>query len=164
MKNQINVAVLGLLLACASGCVAEVGDGMKDPDEPVAESAEAIVWMGHLYTINVVPTTQAQARNQCLANGLYLVSVNSSSEEDWLHQQQLNRGTGYWWIGLTDATEGNWVWDDGSLYGYSNFIPGEPNNANDEDCVEDRGPYENLGKWNDISCGSIRKFICEGPL
>ena len=62
-------------------------------------------------------------------------------------------------IGLHDINDERnnnrtgWIWTDGSPYHesmYHKWSPGEPNNANNEDCVE---IYTgNGGFWNDIDC------------
>ncbi|XP_078700976.1 uncharacterized protein LOC144927433 [Branchiostoma floridae x Branchiostoma belcheri] len=66
---------------------------------------------------------------------------------------------GLFWLGLVDRrVEGVWKWVDGTRLGnYSAWLPGEPNNQNNEDCAI----Y--LGKeWNDDQCGkSDIKFICQ---
>ena len=75
------------------------------------------------------------------------------------------------WLGLrkTHAT-GNFLWADGSpLKGYTNWIPGEPNNARGQElCTEIlvSGKYR-LGKWNDVNCNIVHYkllMVCEKPL
>ncbi|XP_035689154.1 macrophage mannose receptor 1-like [Branchiostoma floridae] len=70
-------------------------------------------------------------------------------------------------FGLADRRqEGVWEWVDGTpLGGYSAWMPGEPNNDNDEDCVLYYDRKTNDGKtWNDDKCSSAKKFICEVKL
>jgi hypothetical protein len=67
------------------------------------------------------------------------------------------------WIGLSDsATEGSWVWVDGSSLTYANWGSGEPNGATDsEDCLEFIGPnHINYLLWNDAPCELSRMTMC----
>jgi len=62
------------------------------------------------------------------------------------------------WIGLTDKwEERKWVTPDWKTIRYSNWDANEPNDAGDEDCA-----YQKSSKrWNDLPCGSLKKFICQ---
>eukprot|EP00978_Attheya_sp_CCMP212_P032574 scaffold127978_cov65-Attheya_sp.AAC.2 len=52
-------------------------------------------------------------------------------------------------LGLTDiATEGNWVWSDGSEVSFTKWGGMQPDNSNNEDCVHTYSG--NL--WNDNQC------------
>ena len=45
---------------------------------------------------------------------------------------------------------------------FGNFNSGEPNNHQDEDCVEIYSKDgDKFGKWNDEDCGALRNYICE---
>ncbi|KAL9963762.1 hypothetical protein ACROYT_G027300 [Oculina patagonica] len=74
------------------------------------------------------------ANASCKADGAQLVKIESADKNDFIKSLL---GEGYYWIGLTDAeTEGDWKWSDGSNFtGYANWISGDPNNYNNEDCV-----------------------------
>ncbi|XP_019614540.1 PREDICTED: uncharacterized protein LOC109462428 isoform X1 [Branchiostoma belcheri] len=67
---------------------------------------------------------------------------------------------GFFWFGLVDQhTENEWQWVDGGnlVRGQSDWKPGEPNNAGDEDFAE---YFPN--KWNDVGGNARnRKFICQ---
>ncbi|MBM4287520.1 MAG: hypothetical protein FJ135_05120 [Deltaproteobacteria bacterium] len=81
---------------------------------------------GHYYTITKNIGTWHQARDEAVAAGGYLVTINDAAEETWLRQTFSLEYT--YWIGLTDEKEeGRWVWvgEDSS---YLNWAPGEPNN------------------------------------
>ena len=63
------------------------------------------------------------------------------------------------WIGLTDSnTEMTFEWIDDSELLYTNWRPGEPNEAGSEDCVE---IWDVTGVWNDKSCGVSNHIICQ---
>ena len=65
------------------------------------------------------------------------------------------------WIGASDTSkEGNFTWDNGGRPvspGYTNWGGNEPNNLNEEDCVQ----YSSLFVWNDNNCGNLFRGICE---
>ncbi|XP_021091715.1 low affinity immunoglobulin epsilon Fc receptor isoform X2 [Mesocricetus auratus] len=97
-----------------------------------------------------------QARFACSDLEGRLVSIHSQEEQDFL-MKHINKDA---WIGLRDLNvEGQFIWMDGSPVGYSNWSPGEPNNAEQgEDCVMMRGS----GQWNDNSCRSfLDAWVCE---
>ena len=62
-------------------------------------------------------------------------------------------------IGLTDrANEGVFEWFDATEYnGVENWAPGEPNDSNNEDCVQISA---SSGTWNDVDCEKSRNFMC----
>lgn len=111
---------------------------------------------GHCYRESPSTTSWTSARSYCQNRNAHLVTVNSGSENDFIH----NTWGGDHWLGYNDrANEGVWTWTSGSS-SYTNWNSNEPNNAGgDEDCGEMRGP----GNWNDLSCGNTAQntAICE---
>ena len=153
--------VVWLTASCSPDAANTSEDGNKD--ETIVEVAEPIKWdgNGHDYLFILAPATWDQARATCLINGYYLVSINTAAEEAWLHAQENTKGGSAWWIGYSDTGfEGLWVWEDQSSSTYTNWNPGEPNNQGDEDCVTDNVNVI-AGKWDDWTCSSAAKFICE---
>ena len=66
-----------------------------------------------------------------------------------------------YWIEATDvAKEGTFIWtSDNSTVGFGNWYPGEPNNYNNEDCVNIcRNEH-----WNDADCNRKYSYICQTP-
>jgi hypothetical protein len=93
----------------------------------------------------------AQASSHLGAQG-YLVTITSAGEQAFLNT--LNPNNAQLWIGASDRiTEGNWIWDDGPEAGqsafapYSNWNPGEPNNAGGEDYAVG---WWSGDRWNDL--------------
>ncbi|XP_070539201.1 perlucin-like protein [Ptychodera flava] len=99
------------------------------------------------------------AERVCNGMGASLVIINDADENLFL--KAFTRHQRHIWIGVTDVeVEGVWVWVDGSPLTYSNWMPGEPNNAGKrEHCAH---LYSNQhGKWNDYPCSTRFGFICE---
>ena len=66
-------------------------------------------------------------------------------------------GGGDIWIPLSDQeSESSFVWTDGTELEWANWVGGEPNNVNNQDCAymwrEDR--------WDDLQCSSKKKYVC----
>jgi gliding motility-associated-like protein len=110
-----------------------------------------------LYFINPQFMTGPQAQAYAQTFGANLISVQSASENADLVQALSNQGYSaeVIWIGYSDeTTEGSFVWYDGSPVVYSNWAPGEPNNAGDEDCTQ---IYPD-GGWNDLNCAGYNSL------
>ena len=95
-------------------------------------------------------------RAACQDSGGDLASIHSAEENADMFTAILRSMGGFpttnVLFGATDATrEGTWVWVDGTPFDYSNWNPGEPNNAENEDCAG-IGMGINNGKWADFSC------------
>lgn len=109
------------------------------------------------YYYNNTPTSNWNtAQAQAAAVGGNLVSVNSAAENaDLLSAAQAQGFTGGIWIGFTDAaSEGNWVWSNGSSNGYTNWNGSEPSNSGGFPCYTDEdGAIMQLsnGLWNDLA-------------
>ncbi|XP_061044804.1 low affinity immunoglobulin epsilon Fc receptor [Eubalaena glacialis] len=98
-----------------------------------------------------------QARYACSKLHGRLVSIRSQEEQDFLTKHSNKRAS---WIGLRDLDiEGEFIWMDSSPLGYSNWQPGEPNDAGQgENCVMMQGS----GQWNDVFCGSyLNSWVCD---
>ena len=105
----------------------------------------------------------------CQAAGLQLASVQSAEQNALLLTVA---GDTEVWIGGTDAaSEGTWVWSPSNApLSYANWGKDEPNNNNygdngEEDClvmeVNSRGQLGGPGKWNDLRCTILRKYVCQ---
>jgi gliding motility-associated-like protein len=111
-----------------------------------------------LYFINPQYMTGPQAQSYAQTFGANLISVQSASENADLVQALSNQGYSaeVIWIGYSDAlSEGNYVWYDGAPLSYSNWAPGEPNNAGgNENCTQ---IYPD-GGWNDLNCSGYNSL------
>ncbi|WP_268904629.1 lectin-like protein, partial [Dolichospermum planctonicum] len=111
---------------------------------------------GNTYLLTTAGTWQ-QTQAQAQSLGGNLVTVNNQAEQDWL--VSTFGGSELLWIGFTDeVTEGQFRWASGETSTYTNWSPGEPNDAN---WVEDYVHMYSNGKWNDSGSAAILRGIVE---
>ena len=109
-----------------------------------------------------------QAEECCVVWGGHLASIHSNDTNILLNSI---RNQDRWaWIGLSDtATDGVYVWTDGTLYDYENFAPGEPTGPGGESCFHlyDTNIYDRALTWNDYLCinstfkSILTSYICQ---
>lgn len=99
------------------------------------------------------------AENECQTqHDSHLASVLSSQELGFIW---LNMKPNTAWIGLRDdRLEERFYWSDSSQYNEHFWSNGEPNDLNNEDCVEQRNSWFEPS-WNDASCKTKNFFICK---
>lgn len=139
------------------GCGSEAWNSGAGSGEPsLTTNTQRLEYGGHEYVFVLNPKTWTDADAACLGMGKHLVTLETAAEADWLLPQQ-PAGAGIW-LGFNDrATEGSWLWSDGTS-SYTRWAAGEPNNANNEDCAVS---YTNTGLWNDVPCTTTAAFVCE---
>ncbi|XP_045910090.1 CD209 antigen-like protein E isoform X2 [Micropterus dolomieu] len=109
-----------------------------------------------------------KGREDCKTRGADLVVINSSEEQKFL--SNFTKEEIMAWIGLTDRIkEGTWMWINGaplSLQPFQYWRSGQPDNngghrsLGEEDCAHIiYGGEEN--NWNDLSCETDMRWICE---
>ena len=102
--------------------------------------------------------TWLDARTECSNWGGWLVTIRNYDWNSYIHNNYAKDSRR--WIGLNDIdSEGNWKWLSGSS-SYTRWDSGEPNNANNEDCVE----IATNAYWNDEGCNDNdkkRSGVCE---
>ena len=93
-----------------------------------------------------------------------LITINNSSESDYITSTYMANATNGYYIGLNSAaSQGNWVWTSGETPSYSNWAPGTPNTQPSE-------RYTVIGIitgwWDDWlnQQGNITQGIAEVPL
>ena len=97
------------------------------------------------------------ASDVCATFGYHLVTIDDATENSTTASIA---GSYSFWIGFNDiASEGSFVWEDGSTVTYTNWNTGEPNDSNGEDCTHSN--YSPPGVWNDYPCSNGQPFICE---
>ncbi|XP_060077906.1 TATA-binding protein-associated factor 2N-like [Ylistrum balloti] len=100
-----------------------------------------------------------------------LLQVDSAAEEAVIEGilKRLHGSVGeevFWTDGVDLLTEGEWRWagergESQLIDGYTNWAPGQPDNAGGEHCLEIR--YDFGFDWNDHGCSEKKDFICEAP-
>ncbi|XP_007252805.3 macrophage mannose receptor 1 [Astyanax mexicanus] len=101
-----------------------------------------------------------EARHYCqLIKGGDLASVHSRAEVEFIRNINYTKYHNVW-LGLTRDGSLGWGWTDLTALAFTNWAPGEPNEAYHdlgmEDCVE---MYPD-GTWNDNNCFQKRGFAC----
>lgn len=93
----------------------------------------------------------AQARCQALGGELAALTDEATS-------LYVGQAAGTAWIGLSDgATEGSWVWSDGTALSFSAWAENEPNDSGgNEDCAQTLGTV-----WNDVDCAREQAYLCQ---
>ena len=99
------------------------------------------------------PATYVDAKAACAAMSAHLAYLEDATTDA---AAEAFVGSANTFIGLTDlATEGTFVWDDGTPLGYSNWHTGEPNNGGSggyqEDCAIIAGARVGA-QWDDRPC------------
>nr|AZS54111.1 lectin precursor 4 [Ruditapes philippinarum] len=108
--------------------------------------------------------TWAGADYMCNKMGGKLLEIETAAENAVLTPIIDSMQRNYW-IGLSDVQEeGVWLWMTSntklSTTKFSNWLPGEPNNANgNENCAAIT--HATNGKWNDWHCNGDAFYACE---
>lgn len=94
--------------------------------------------------------------------GGHLLETQNKLEENWIALQTNKRGYDGIWLGFHDMHhEGQFVSlsSGGGNLCYSNWHPGEPNNAGyNEDCAMFISHTKN---WNDLKCSGHLNYVCK---
>ncbi len=142
------------------GCVNTVVPGSGVP------ACDGTTDSGNCYKANKNTQTWANAEAACVAwgGGGHLVSIASVNENGLVRKIADGIcGVGaITAIGYTDqAKEGAFVWTDGTKALYTNWSPGEPNNAGG---AENWAGMYDVGTWNDFNAATAYPcFVCKRP-
>ncbi|XP_045910505.1 C-type lectin domain family 4 member E-like [Micropterus dolomieu] len=105
-----------------------------------------------------------KGRQDCRNRGADLVVIDSAEEQTFLSDF-------IWvetWIGLTDGeVEGSWKWIDGTKLTLRYWEAAQPDNGGgdpkwgEEDCAQIKPGKKTQENWNDLSCSTFLRWICE---
>uniref|UniRef100_A0A8C2IKY0 Si:ch73-343l4.8 n=1 Tax=Cyprinus carpio TaxID=7962 RepID=A0A8C2IKY0_CYPCA len=105
----------------------------------------------------------SDSRQYCRDRGADLVIINTEEKQRVISSLVSERV----WISLSDREqEGNMKWVDNSPLKQGFWLKGEPNNHNNEDCIELNynrrlTGWSTLNNWNDLPCFEKKRGICE---
>ncbi len=142
--------------ACTADVCAKLPDAVGPCDDEFAGSCYRVL------TYGAPGINWDQAADACDALGMDLVAIGSQEENDRLAglvQALCNGEPGITGLMLS-FDETSWLWINGEPVVYTNWAPGEPNNAGGQEYV---GALMPSGEWNDTTYFFIRCVLCEGP-
>lgn len=122
----------------------------------------------HNYYLSDGSFSWQTAHTNALALGGVIACINSASENQFLTAALASYNTDPWLGAFQNYSNpnysepsGGWEWMDGTSFStYTNWHPGEPNNAGGEDYLQF---YYTTGTWNDAYVGGILRYVLEIP-
>ena len=94
-----------------------------------------------------------------------LATIRSSEENGYVLEHAQANGLDDLWIGLNDRSRGgDFEWSSQERSDFEAWNRNQPNNRNDQDCVEIHAQDDWAGQWNDEECSDRQDFVCEGAL
>jgi formylglycine-generating enzyme required for sulfatase activity len=169
-SQEVNLTQTNPKLADSNGN--GTSDALEDPDadglsnlaevtqygtDPLVEDSDAdgikdgaeIGYAGSFYKPLQGSFTYAQAVADAAAKGGRVASFRNATDYTRAASKARQTTQGYLWIGLSDAaTEGTWVWTNGTTATYSQWLTGEPSGGAAENHVV---IMENSTKWADTA-------------
>lgn len=111
--------------------------------------------------LNDDPLSFADARAAAASAGGTLAAIHDAGDQAFLEGflgGVLDSSRTYFIGGSDEISEGTFLWDDGSPFGYTKWgAPTEPNNFNDEDALAWNAHV--AGGWNDVSIHEVQHSI-----
>ncbi|KAK2863304.1 hypothetical protein Q5P01_002837 [Channa striata] len=108
------------------------------------------------------PMTWGRAERNCRSMGAHLASVLNINKYHAIQNMIADATHDYKeaWIGGSDAQhEGVWLWSDGETMQFTNWCPGEPNNAlGSQHCIQMN--YGDQKCWDDQRCETHLPSVC----
>ncbi|XP_063436564.1 macrophage mannose receptor 1-like [Mytilus trossulus] len=101
-------------------------------------------------------------KSDCKRRDSFLVKIEDESENQWLQSVMLDNNIYIMWVGANDIDqEGTWRWIyDNTTVDFTNWSNEEHNNYNGNENCADIAKSRSY-KWNDRSCTSLLRYMCE---
>lgn len=89
----------------------------------------------------------------------HVVSIHSSEENTFVWELAGSGETDYWLGAVKNSVGGPYEWTDETVFDYTNFLVGEPNEPGRR-CLT---TFSGTEKWQDVNCGLsfVRPFVCK---
>ena len=121
---------------------------------------------GTCYFFHAGATHWSDAGATCAGMTGSLASPSTNAELTFLSDWGVVPSNFGAWLGASDAaTEGSWLWSDGTAWTYpvsqgvAPWASGEPNGGTNENCLELLSSYT----FNDLGCTELLSSFCEFP-
>ena len=124
-----------------------------------------------------IPQSWSNANKYCRSDGGTLASIDDMADNQFVLSLPYlwnETNPSHLWAGGISRSRNEagvpiFEWLDGTLWDYSDWIPGEPNShggTENEDCLEMYSDYPTSreGSWNDLACYHLQPFVCAMPL
>jgi hypothetical protein len=156
--------------ACMSTMTAETCNGVDDNCDGTTDEGTTCGMCtqvnngtrSYLFCFDIT-RTWSQARAYCMMFGYDLVTVEDSTENNWLNSQErsLFENNYLWWYGGSDAaTEDTWRWiPTGMDVTYTDWDGGEPSGGTSDNCLNNEN--RSNPEWNADDCSMSLRFVCE---
>ncbi len=146
--------------ACSCGYKEYTGDDTTDRycytciDDSYVESIE---YNGHTYVLYQINTPWQYAKTFCESKDGHLATITDETEWEFIKWFLEGKTT---WLGGYLTPEQNWEWVTNEEFSFTDWLPGEPNNASGDEGY--LGTYVD-NKWNDFpnSAETVNYFLCE---
>ena len=174
-KSRLVPIIAALCVLILAGGAAMYFAKKPAPAEPMSSEGseqpetqpQDTTFHGHVYRafdLDEVKTWD-DAKAFCEKQGGHLATIESQEENDFLYSYIRDCGYDTAYFGLSDAEkEGEWKWVTGEKATFTNWYPGEPNNA---DGGENEAAFyfkDDSGRWFDGKMGTAnggKAFLCE---
>jgi len=149
---------------CSATCVVEPGWSCTGTPSVCTQACSSGSWAlsstsrEYFLCNGAVPWASADTNCKALdgtASGWFLTTIDDTTENTFVNSLSTNN----LWIGYNDiTTEGTFAWAGGTST-FTGWNAGQPDNSGNSDCVE----QQNASGWNDLTCASALRYVCEGP-
>eukprot|EP00833_Pecoramyces_ruminatium_P008720 jgi/Orpsp1_1/1182752/evm.model.c7180000082552.1 len=132
----------------------------RDSNTPINDSEEFLHGNSKYVLFDDKDFTWNEAKDYCSSIGGHLATITSKEEQDFITENVLNTGTKYYyWIGGYRDDSNNWKWITDEEFSYSNWVFGQPDNANNNENKlmiyklrpSTFSPEKAYGYWNNLN-------------